>query len=241
MGKGSRAARAGDGERTQLARMDLRCARTPGEHRHRVAGHSGQRSRCAAFERDVREVDAGALLQHFHREVMLAAIAARRVRQWRIGLAHVRNEFLKRFHRHCGIDREHEFVRGQRGHRHQVLQRIEGHLAVKMRIDGDERVLPEQKRVAIGRRFGDQITRDVAVRAGAILDDHGLSEALGQPRTDHARRHVGRTARRNGHDDADGLRRIRLRARRGGKQNGKAKSGRQQNSVHQFFVGVQPV
>jgi len=37
-----------------------------------------------------------------------------------------------------------------------------------------------RQRVAVGRRFGDEIRTDAAVRAGAILDDERLSERIAE-------------------------------------------------------------
>ncbi len=58
-----------------------------------------------------------------------------------------------------------------------------------------------QQRVAVGRRL-DRLGAEVAARAAAVLDHHGLADALGQLLRQRARHHVGRTARREGDDDA---------------------------------------
>ena len=47
-----------------------------------------------------------------------------------------------------------------------------------MRVDHHRAVEPEQQRVAVGRRLRDELRADVAARAGAVVDDDLLPEAL---------------------------------------------------------------
>ena len=68
--------------------------------------------------------------------------------------------------------------------------------------------------MTVGRRLGDEIGADVAVRTGLVLDDDRLPERLRQSLSDRARKNVGCSSGRIGNDDADRLRRIRLRVRR---------------------------
>ena len=70
----------------------------------------------------------GALLQHFHRQVMLAAVAAGCVGQRRRDPARIVDELLERVHRQRWVDGEHELIRRERRDRREVLQRVERHL-----------------------------------------------------------------------------------------------------------------
>jgi hypothetical protein len=76
-----------------------------------VAGNGRRRRRRSALERHVQQIDAGALLQYLHRQMVLAAVAAGSVRQRRRGAAGVLDEFLEALDRQGGIDREHELIR----------------------------------------------------------------------------------------------------------------------------------
>src|SRR5687767_6617613 len=75
------------------------------------------------------------------------------------------------------------------------------------------------------------VTSSLAVPAGAVVDDHGLPEQLGQPRRHDARQVVGAAAGRERNNDAHRLRRKRLRVRRNGR--GKAQQYRADRSMRQ--------
>ena len=164
----------------------------------------------AAAVGNVHEVDARALLQHLHGELVLAAVAARCVVQRRIGLARVLDEFREGLHRQRRIDREHELVGDQARDRREVPHRIDRHALVQVRIDRDQAVGAENQRVAIGGRGGDHLGSGVAVRAGAVLHHHRLAERFRELLPDDPRRDIRRAARRNGDDDAHGARRVGL-------------------------------
>jgi hypothetical protein len=76
-----------------------------------------------------------------------------------------------------------------------------------MRIDRDLAVGEKRERVAVGLRLRDEIGRDVAVRADAVLHHHRLADVLRELLADDARRDVGRPARRNRNQDGDRPRR----------------------------------
>src|SRR6266508_3825096 len=62
------------------------------------------------------EIDAGADLQHYHGEMMLAAVADRGVREGRLGAARVFQELLQALHRQRGIDCQHHLGGDERRH-----------------------------------------------------------------------------------------------------------------------------
>ena len=87
--------------------------------------------------------------------------------------------------------------------RHDVAQEIEVELFVERGVDGVLRI-HQQQRVAVGRRAGDELGRDVAGGAGPGLDDELLAELLRQPLRDQARGDVGRAAGRLADDEGTG-------------------------------------
>src|SRR5712692_7763980 len=59
--------------------------------------------------------------------------------------------------------------------------------------------------MAVGRRLGRRGMRDIAARAGMVLDHVRLADALGEPGGDDARHDVRRTAGSKGHQPFDRL------------------------------------
>jgi hypothetical protein len=66
-----------------------------------------------------------------------------------------------------------------------------------------------RERVAVARRIGNDLEGDDAACAGTIVDHHRLSPSLHESRANDASDGVGRAARRERHDHANGFRRIR--------------------------------
>ena len=87
---------------------------------------------------------------------------------------------------------------------------IEAELFVERRIDGVH-CAAEQQRVTVGGRTNDRFGRDVAARAGPVLDNDRLVELLRQPLADQARNDVEVAARRKADQDTHRPRRIGLR------------------------------
>ena len=85
-----------------------------------------------------------------------------------------------------------------------------------MRIDDDQAVGGHDQRVAVGVRMGGHLARDIAVSAGAVLDEERLAHRLGETLCQHPRGDVGRPARRDRHQHLDRPGRILLR--RGGRE-----------------------
>src|SRR5262245_33594518 len=72
-----------------------------------------------------------------------------------------------------------------------------------MGAEGAER--PHHQRVAVGRGAGYLLGADAAAGAALIFDHHGLTKAQLQPLRDQPCSGVGRSARRERHDELDGL------------------------------------
>jgi hypothetical protein len=96
--------------------------------------------------------------------------------------------------------------------RHDIADEIESLLFVERRVDRvHHRDL--EKCVTVRGRSHDRFDADIAARAGSVVDNELLAEALGQPLTHQAREDVGRTTWWKTDDDAHRPRRIGLRPR----------------------------
>jgi hypothetical protein len=111
-------------------------------------------------------------LKHLHRQVVLAAVAARGVGKRRVRLLRVFDEFREGAHRQRRVDGQHELVRRHRYHRREIAQGIDRHL-VEMRIDGDLAVGEQAERVAVRLRARDELVGDVAVGARLVSTTTG--------------------------------------------------------------------
>ena len=90
--------------------------------------------------------------------------------------------------------------------RFEVLQRVEGHLCVERRVDGQVGRLSGAERVAILLGLGDGIHADVPASAGLVVDDEGPLVVLqGYLIRDQTRQHIRASGRRERHNDLDGL------------------------------------
>ncbi len=155
----------------------------------------------------MEQIDARSLLEHLHRQMVLAAVAARRVRKRRIGPLRELDEFLEALHRKLRVHGEDELIRRHGVDRREIAQRVERHAAVEVRVDGDLAVGQQPHGMAVGRRLRHQLRRDVAVRARAVLHHHRLAERLGKLLREHACRDVGCAPGRNRNDEAERARR----------------------------------
>jgi hypothetical protein len=59
----------------------------------------------------------------------------------------------------------------------------------------------EEQRVAVGRRLRHEVSADGAACSRAVLDEKLPAELRGETRRQHPRRRVGKSARRERHDD----------------------------------------
>ena len=83
----------------------------------------------------------------------------------------------------------------------------------EMGRDRDRAVRRGTQCVAVHRGARDDLARNAAARAGAVVDHHLLAEQLRHLRRIDSRCDVGGAARRLGYEHADGLDRILLRER----------------------------
>src|SRR5699024_9960674 len=99
------------------------------------------------------------------------------------------------------------------------------------------RVRREQEGMAVRAGAGDLRRADDAERAGAVLDDEGAAELVGEGAGEEAPELIGTAARGIGDDDADGAAGIVLGVRgRGGEEGGT----REKRAAAQRGAGISP-
>src|SRR5262249_43630932 len=89
--------------------------------------------------------------------------------------------------------------------RNHIALRVVRHLAVQILIDCKMTDGGGTYGVAVGWAAGQRSNADIAAGTGPVLDYEGLSEDVLQALAENTRKHVGRPARRIGHDDPDSV------------------------------------
>ncbi len=158
--------------------------------------------RSAALVRHVHHVDAGLQLEELARDVRRRADADGRVVELARVRLGVRDQLLDAGDGNRRVDDED--LRNHRGeaHRHEIALDVERQLLVELRVDRVRRQR-EQDRVAVGRRFRDDVGAEIAGGAAAVVDDDRLAELRRQRLDDDARNDVGAAARRIRDDELD--------------------------------------
>ena len=148
---------------------------------------------------------------------MLAAVAYGGIEQRRSAASRERNEACeignagKR--RVCGKEK---LVGDDARDWQQILERVDGHLCVEMRIDGQQRARRQQQRRPVGGCVRSQLAGEVAVRAAPVLHHDRLPQPRGERLRNQARDEVGRTAGRKRQQQLERPRRVGLPQRRRG-------------------------
>jgi hypothetical protein len=185
-----------------------------------------------ALVRHVRQVDARGVLEQLGRKVIDAAGSRCGVVQLaRPGLGE-REELGGGIRGNRRGDGEDQRAFAYHRYRHEGRQRIVGQVKLDRRLGGVGGG-DHHDRVAVGRRLGHEGFADRSRGAGAVFDDHGLAQCLGEAPADGAREDVVRTSRRGGDDEQDGLRResrYRLRKRRVSVEQQGADGGKRQRA-----------
>src|SRR5215469_8530626 len=150
---------------------------------------------------------------------MLAAVADGGVEQRRPRGARQRDEAAEIRHRgERRIGRQNELVRHHARHRQQILERVDRHLGVEVRVDCEQRARPQQQRIAVGRCMRGEFAGQVTIRARPVLHHDRLTQARAQRLAECAGNEIGRTSRGKRHQQPDRPRRIGLR-RRGAREH----------------------
>jgi hypothetical protein len=121
-----------------------------------------------------------------------------------------RDQLLHRFDRQGRVHGHHARRPREQRDRGEVLERIERQLA-EQAGRGGEIGRGHDHRVAVRRRFRAERRAYGSSRAAAVLDYTCCPRRSVRRRADHARHRVCSAARREGHEEADGLDRVRLR------------------------------
>ena len=179
-----------------------------------VAGEQIVHRRRRRLVGHVRHLDAGQALQQLGAEMMHRAGPARAVVQpVRLGLGE-RDQVGDRFHRRIVVDHQEERRRRQQRHRHEILERLVGHLLAHRHVDGHGRAGGLHQRVAVRRRAHDLHGGERRRGARPVLDDERLAELLLELLRDQPRQQVGAAAGGERHHDGHRPRRILLGMRR---------------------------
>ena len=181
------------------------------EQEVRFSAHHRQQRLAAAFIGNVHHPDPRHQVEQFGRHVVKAAAAGSRIAEAvGLGLGEL-DQLLDRIDRNRRMDDQQVRAVGDEADGREILHRIECELGVNADVDGLRSHRAEENRVAVGRRAGCQLRRDVAAGAGTVVDQHLLAPALAQPVADDARQYVGSAARPERDDEADRFRRVFLR------------------------------
>src|SRR3954464_946689 len=147
----------------------------------------------------------GERLEQVGGQVEPVADAGRAERNLAVRAPRQRDQLLNSAHRQAGIDTEDiGFGNGEIAYRLEVAHHVERQLLVKAWID-DERARGDEQRVAVGRCFRHGLRANDAVRARSVLHHERLPGLGRNVLTDNASDHIGRAARREGHNHAHRL------------------------------------
>ncbi len=111
----------------------------------------------------------------------------------------VGDQLLHGFDRQRRVDDEDILCGDQQRDRSEGCLRIKGQRRISGGMD-DVRVGDQQQRVAVGRRFGDELAADNPVGSAAVFDDDFLFNALAEFRAYDVRHHASGPPGRKRHD-----------------------------------------
>src|SRR4029079_7809148 len=149
---------------------------------------------------NVRERDAGGLVEHLHREMVNRPDARCAVKKLvRLGLREV-DQLADRIHRQGWIAGDHERRNRDERYGREVTERIIRTILREEWNDGETGAPGHEYRVAVAGRCEDDLRWKDAGAAAAIVDDERLAERLGNMRLHEARYHVGCCARQTADD-----------------------------------------
>src|SRR4051812_22182523 len=103
-----------------------------------------------------------------------------------------------------------EWQRADLRDRREIAQSIEWQVAIQTMVDRHDSGRREKQRVTVAGGFCDRLSAYVSSRTGTIVDDHLLTPRLAQLLCDDARSDIGRSCRRERHDQTNRLGRVAL-------------------------------
>jgi hypothetical protein len=128
------------------------------------------------------------------------------------------------------VDRDVERDAHDSRDRRDIAGEVEAEIVVERLVDGAGHA-DQQQRVAVGRRVGDELGRDVGGGARPILDDELLAGPLGQPLAHQAGDDVVAARGREADDPAHRSARIGLGRRKTGQRHQRGGARRQVENV----------
>ncbi|MNL00236.1 hypothetical protein D3C87_1206620 [compost metagenome] len=168
-----------------------------------AAQQVGQR-RGRTLVRNVRHRHLGHQAQQLSGHVRGAANARRAVGQPLALLPGIGQEFGEIAGRHAVVDHQHVGRGGQQRDVREILRRVVRQLGPDGRVDHVVRGR-DQQRVAVRVGARHDLGADLPAGAGAVVHHEGLLQLGLHVTGDAARQQVGHAARRERHDDGDGL------------------------------------
>ena len=227
---------AGNTERFEAARQNLRQHRGIEKPEVCMAAHQVGDSRRGAFVRNMRHARAGQHVEQFPRNVLSAAGAAGH---------HVEHtgfrfcdgdQFLRVAGRHRRMSDQDVRPRDEIADGREIAR---GHVRwrrVHQMRGGDGPASRDEQRIAVWRRFGNVIGAHRAGRAGTVVHDDRLPERFGKFLRNRAPGDVDAAAGGIRYDDAQRLRRISLCSRQ---RCIEQQRGRANAKYAEFFIHVQ--
>ena len=168
--------------------------------------------RRGALVRHVHDVEVEDALEHLGVEMVDRAGTDRGEGQLSRLVARELDEIVHRFHRQLGIDHQHIGHAGDQRDGRDVLARIVRQVLPHIDIDRKRGARRHHDGVAVRCAMRDRVHRRHAAAARAMIDHERLAEPLLELLADDARDQSGRAARRERHDEGDGLTRILFRS-----------------------------
>ena len=177
-GSDLRAHQDADAKRAQQAALDLAAhVGNAGPAAMDLAGEQRVHHRGAAAVGDVLDVDAGAVGERRHGDVMDRAGTGGAVAQLAGVLLGERDEFGRRLRRQAGRHHERGRQRGDRGDRHEILQRVVGQAGLQRRVDGERAGIRQHQHMAVGVALATTLAATTPPAPGMFSTTNGLPSA----------------------------------------------------------------
>ena len=200
-----RSFRRGHGNTIQLSAFDQRHQRGQSANVEvDLSAHDVRNGRCCAFVGNLEQIDIGPLFEVFADDVSQRAGACRGPAQAIRCLA-LRNQVLRRLDRAAGGAADRCGCHGHCRDRRETLDRVVRQARVKPGSQHHVVGLTHHERIAIRRRLGCVLDREVTAGTWPVFNDHLPASEFGQFGADDARHEVRASARCEGHENPDRL------------------------------------
>ena len=197
---------AGDAQCAYPSRLDVGAGRVERvKHELYVAGQQVLCCRPLAFVRHVGKRYPGLAGKQLGAQMVGTAQTGRAVIQFsRIGLG-VANQLLYVVGGHRRMNYQHIFNGRHKPDRRKIFNRVVGQLGGHGRVGTHDAAGTKQNGIAVGCRFGDELSANRPSGANLVFYYHGSAQTGRQARRNDAGRNVCRPTSGEGHDQLDGL------------------------------------